>query len=122
MKLHLNSTDGLNAITGHGAGFVQVNQQRVETALIVMPDKLLAPWVVPDPACLTLADFSHVLELRPELVVFGSGSRFRFPDPAIMAAFSRARIGFESMDTPAACRTYNILMSEGRRVAAALIV
>ncbi|MBL8523392.1 MAG: Mth938-like domain-containing protein [Betaproteobacteria bacterium] len=122
MKLHLNATAGVNAITGHGPGFVQINQNRVETPLIVMSDQLISPWQVIDPANPALADFAALLELKPELVVFGSGARFRFPDARIMAAFSQARIGFEAMDTPAACRTYNVLMSEGRSVVAALLV
>ena len=122
MKLHLNTTDGENTITGHGPGFVMINQQRLATALIVMPEKMIAPWPITDANALSPADFAVVMELKPELVVFGSGSTFRFPDPRIMAAFSRARIGFDVMDTPAACRTYNVLMSEGRRVAAALLI
>ena len=122
MKLHLTSATGQNAITGHGPGFVQVNQTRVCSALIVLPDRLLAPWEIASAGTLTIADFAVLIELRPELVVFGSGPRFAFPDPSIMAAFSQARIGFEAMDTPAACRTYNVLMGEGRVVAAAMLV
>ncbi len=122
MKLHLNTADGLNAITGHGEGHILVNGKRIEHALIVMPDKVIDPWPVVNTAALTLADFAGLIELRPELVVFGSGPSFRFPDARILAAFSAARIGFDVMDTPAACRTYAVLMSEGRRVAAALLV
>ncbi len=122
MKLHLNSATGQNTITGHGPGFVQVNQTRVSSALIVLPDRLLAPWEIASAGTLTVADFAVLIELRPELVVFGSGPCFAFPDPSIMAAFSQARIGFEAMDTPAACRTYNVLMGEGRVVAAAMLV
>ena len=126
MKLHLNTPDGLISISGHGSGFVLVNDThqitRLDTSAIVMPDKLVSPWLVADPATVTLADFATVLELKPELVIFGSGASFRFPDPRIMAAFSQARIGFDVMDTPAACRTYNVLMSEGRHVAAALLI
>jgi len=122
MKLHLHSPDGQNSISGHGPGFVMVNNTRLESAAIVMPDKLISPWRVADPAALVLADFAAVLALKPELVIFGSGASFRFPDPRIMAAFSQARIGFDVMDTPAACRTYNVLTSEGRIVAAALLI
>lgn len=122
MKLHLNTTVGMNAITGHGDGTVAVNNKQVDHALIVMPNQIIDPWPIVDPATLTLADFSHVFALKPELVVFGSGKTFRFPDARILAAFSQARIGFEVMDTPAACRTYNVLASEGRSVAAALLV
>ena len=122
MKLHLNTTDGQNAITGHGDGYVAVNRQQITQSLIVMPAQLINPWLIADPAAVALADFDTLLELGPELVVFGSGRSFRFPDQRIMAAFLQRRIGFEVMDTPAACRTYNVLMGEGRNVAAALLV
>jgi uncharacterized protein len=122
MKLHLNAMAGQNAITGHGPGFIQVNQDRINNPVIVMSDRLISPWQVNNPHNPALSDFAALIELKPELVVFGSGPKFRFPDARIMAAFSQARIGFEAMDTPAACRTYNVLMSEGRGVAAALLV
>ncbi len=122
MKLHLNSATGLNTISGHGAGFVQVNQQRVTTPLILLPDRLIAPWNITDIGALSMADFTLLIEMKPEIVVFGSGSAFRFPDARILAAFSQARIGFDVMDTPAACRTYNVLMGEGRNVTAALVI
>ncbi len=122
MKLHLNTTAGQNTIFGYGAGFIDINGSRLTHPLIVTPDTLISPWNVCDLATLTYADFADLIALKPALVVFGSGSIFRFPDPRIMAAFSQARIGFDVMDTGAACRTYNVLMSEGRRVAAALLV
>ena len=122
MKLHLNTTDGQNAITGHGDGYVAVNRQQITQSLIVMPAQLISPWIIADPAAVALADFDTLLKLGPELVVFGSGRSFRFPDQRIIAAFSQRGIGFEVMDTPAACRTYNVLMGEGRNVAAALLV
>ena len=122
MKLHLNTAAGLNTITGHGPGFVLINQNRVDNHLIVMPNRLISPWTATTNAALTIADFAALIELGPELVVFGAGNTFQFPDRRIMTAFSAARIGFEAMDTPAACRTYNVLMGEGRNVAAALLV
>jgi uncharacterized protein len=122
MKLHLNEFVGNFAVSGHGKGFVQVGATRVETPLIVLADRLIAPWELADARAPAIADFAALLEMKPELVVFGSGAQFRFPDPRIGAAFGALRIGFETMDTPAACRTFNVLLSEGRRVAAALIV
>ena len=129
MKLHLDTSSGpasgLNAITGHGQGFVAVNGERIVHSVIVLPDQLVNPWQVGDStsvASLSIDDFNALLALKPELVVFGSGATFCFPDRKLLAAFSQARIGFEVMDTPAACRTYNVLMGEGRRVAAALLV
>ena len=122
MKLHLNTTQGQNAITGHGDGYIAVNHQPISDAVIVMPEKLINPWIVGDFLTLTMDDFAVMIELQPELVVFGSGQVFRFPHASILAAFAKVKIGFEVMDTPAACRTYNVLASEGRRVAAALLV
>src|SRR5258708_1961485 len=121
MKLHLNTSEGQHAITGHGEGYVAVNRQQITQPLIVMPAQLINPWPLvnanADAAKVALADFEALLELGPELVVFGSGRVFRFPDARIMAAFSQRRIGFEVMYTPAACRTYNVLIGEGRNVA-----
>ncbi len=126
VKLHLDPVTGANAITGHGQGFVAVNGSNISHPVIVLPDKIINPWPVASPSAsaltLSIADFADVLALKPELVVFGSGALFRFPDRRIMAAFAEARIGFEVMDTPAACRTYNVLMSEGRRIAATLLI
>jgi uncharacterized protein len=122
MKLHLNSAAGLNNISAHGPGYVVVNGSRIDSALIVMPQQLIAPWPLAMPGQISQADFAPLLQLQPEMVVFGSGAQFRFPDPRIAAAFSAKGIGFDVMDTPAACRTYNVLLSEGRNVAAAMLV
>lgn len=126
VKLHLDAITGANAITGHGKGYIAINGNNIGNAVIVLSEKVIDPWVtVTSPATvqtLCIADFADLLALRPELVVFGSGAAFRFPERAVMAEFSKARIGFEVMDTPAACRTYNVLLSEGRRIAAALLI
>ena len=126
LKLHLDPITGANAITGHGKGYVAINGGDIVNEVIVLPEMLINPWklAVPSAGALSLCtdDFATLLQLKPELVIFGSGATFRFPDRRIMAAFAEARIGFEVMDTPAACRTYNVLMSEGRRIAAALLI
>ena len=128
VKLHLDPISGTNAITGHGPGYVAINGGRINNSVIVLPDKIINPWPIASaslsmPALsLCIADFAELLELKPELVIFGSGAKFQFPDRRILAAFASARIGFEVMDTPAASRTYNVLMSEGRQIAAALLV
>jgi uncharacterized protein len=124
VKLHLDTSSGHNAITGHGHGFVAVNGGNINNPFIVLPDRLIDPWPIASASvsALGLADFAELLALKPELVLFGSGVTFRFPDRSVMAAFAKAGIGFEVMDTPAACRTYNVLVSEDRRIAAALLV
>ncbi len=127
MKLQLdNTTTNKNFISGHGNGYVAVNGLNIARAVIILPDALIDPWPLAptslDARSLCLIDFAEVLAIEPELVVFGSGAKFQFPDRQILAAFARARIGFEVMDTPAACRTYNVLMGEGRRIAASLLI
>lgn len=126
VKLHLDTASGFNSVTGHGPGFVAVNGEKIDSPLIVLPDRLISPWRIASLSVsalsLCMADFAELLELKPELVVFGSGATFYFPDRTLLLAFAQARIGFEVMDTPAACRTYNVLSSEGRRIAAALLI
>lgn len=121
MKLHLSRSTDTNQITGYGPGHVLVNGLRHESSLIVLPDEVVSPWAT-DLAALTTADFDALLMRAPEIVLLGSGARLRFPPPVLYAGLLKARIGVEVMDTAAACRTYNILAAEGRRVAAALIV
>ena len=126
VKLHLDPITGANAITGHGPGYVAINGGKINNSVIVLPDRIINPWPIASLSMsapsLCIADFAELLELKPELIVFGSGTKFQFPDRRILAAFASARIGFEVMDTSAASRTYNVLMSEGRRIAAALLV
>jgi len=120
MKLHLSRIEGLNQITGHGPGHVLVNGLRYDTGLIVLPDEVMANWAANFEE-LAVVHFDALVIRAPEIVLIGSGTRLRFPAPALYAALIKARVGVEIMDTAAACRTYNILAAEGRRVAAALI-
>lgn len=124
MKLHSPAPTALNTFTGYGDGFVMVNGQRIEgkggANLIVMPERL-QPWSAASFEALTEADFDVFLELAPEILLLGTGPRQRFPHPRLLRALSEKRVGVEAMDLQAACRTYNILMAEERRVAAALL-
>ena len=122
MKLHLSSAPGLNLITAYGAGCVQIREQRHQASLIVLPDTLVPGWPVADFGQLQAGAFDTLLDLRPELVILGTGARHRFPHPSLYQPLIAAGIGLEHMDTGAACRTYNILAAEGRKVAAALIL
>ena len=112
----------VQSITGHGPGWVSVDGERIDHSVIVGSDGQRLAWAATDPAALDAAHFSLLAELDVEVVIFGSGSRIRFPRPAWLAPLVARRIGLETMDTAAACRTYNILAQEGRRVAAALLV
>lgn len=122
MKLHRDVQTGLNTVTGYGDGYVVINQQRFETSIVVLPDRLLPNWGTAGFTALSVGDLEQLCDLSPEIVLLGTGRQQRFPAPALLRPLIEARIGFEIMDTQAACRTYNILMGEGRRVAAALLL
>ncbi len=121
MKLINHIPDVTNALTGHGPGFVLLNGERVTRSLVVSPEHSLREWA-PDFSSLSENHFEQLLTFKPELVLFGTGSVFRFPHPALTHALTDAGIGLEIMDTQAACRTYMVLASEGRRVVAALLI
>ena len=122
MKLHLSQHPGQNLFTNYGAGYVMVNQQRFEQSLIVLPDRLIADWEPRSLDELTEAHFAFLAGLDAEVVLLGTGALLRFPHPRLTAPLAAQRIGFEVMDTYAAARTYNILMGEGRRGAAAVLL
>ena len=120
MKLHLSQSANQNLITGYGPGYVAVNGQRYERNLIVTPIEIVNDWTVK--TYVDEVDLSMVVNLAPQIVLIGTGKSIRFPGAAVLKALIAARMGYEVMDTPAACRTYNILIAEGRKVAAALII
>lgn len=122
MKFHLEQRTGLNTFTGYGNGYVTVNNTRHEHNLAVLPETILDHWTAGGFDSLSAADFAALAGLGLEIVLLGTGARIRFPRPELLHPLIEAGIGVEVMDTPAACRTYNILMGEGRKVAAALIV
>lgn len=122
MKFHLADSAALNIFTGYDTDFVAVNHRHYQSSLIVLPDRLVENWPPQSFAALEAAHFEAILEFSPEIVLLGTGNTLRFPHPRLTEALIRAYIGVEVMDTPAACRTYNILASEGRRVAAALLL
>ena len=122
MKIHLETGAGANIIRAYRVGEVTVNNQIHTNSLVLMPDHLLDPWGPTQVSELGLQDFMQIADMHPEVVILGTGARLRFPDPAMTRPLMQAHIGMEVMDTAAACRTYNILMGEGRRVAAALMM
>ena len=121
MKLHLNQPAAQSFFTAYGEGFVQINATRHVSSVIVTGAGVEA-WDAENIDSLVPGSFARLLELRPEIVIIGSGQLFKFPPPASLRPLVEARIGFEAMDTGAACRTFNILIGEGRNVLAALIV
>ena len=121
MKLHADTPTSLNTVTGYGPGFIEVNKSRHPGHLLLVPDAPALAWQTAGFDALRPEDFDILLALHPDVVLLGTGRRQRFPHPRLTAALARAGIGVEVMDTAAACRTYNILMSEGRRVLAAFL-
>ena len=120
MKLQASSPSALNTFSGYGEGFVLINGQRHEGSMIVMPERM-QPWDVAGFDALKETDFEVFLELKLEILLLGTGPKQRFPHPRLTRALAQRRIGVEVMDLQAACRTYNILMAEERKVAAALL-
>ena len=121
MKLHLAGGAGLNLFSGYGPGYVAVNGTRHERSLVVLPESIDA-WAPGSFEALEAEHFAALARRGLEVVIVGTGTKLRFPRPAILAPLARAGVGVEVMDTQAACRTYNILVAEGRKVAAAIIL
>ncbi len=124
MKLHADKADR-HAITAYGDGWIAINGQRHSASLLLSAADGVLPWACPRFEALTAAHFDDLLAQLPEppeLLLLGSGTRLRFLRPALLQGLIARRIGVETMDTAAACRTYNILAGEGRRVAAALLM
>jgi uncharacterized protein len=122
MKFTLDARSDVNLIRGYGAGEVRVGQHVVKNHCIVTADALITDWSAPDPSMLSPADLATILELKPEVVLLGTGPTQRFPSASVRAEFAQRGIGLETMDLGAACRTYNILVQEERRVVAVLYV
>ena len=127
MKLHLTHGEGQNLITGYTDDTIAINYRQYSNNLIVLPDTLITDWVSASNSTLTLDnlaenDFERIITLKPEVVLLGTGKMHRFLHPKTSALLIKQGISLECMSTSAACRTYNILMSEGRKVAAALLL
>jgi len=123
LKLHSSdSSTVLNTVTAYGDGYIEINKVRYEHSVLVMPEGAVVPWDVTRFEDLTPEHFARLLELGAEVVIFGTGNKLRFPHPRLTAPLTEKRIGVDAMDLQAACRTYNILMLEGRKVAGALLV
>jgi uncharacterized protein len=122
LKLQPDRIEGVNAVTGIEPGTVRING-RPYTDSIVLPWRgEVRAWPCNDVAALTAEHFAQLLAHEPELLIFGSGARIRFVAPALLRALIERGIGVETMDTAAACRTYNVLAAEGRAVVAALLL
>ena len=122
LKLHLSKPVEKNIFSGYGSGYVVVNKKKYENSMITMPDKIIADWQASTVEKLTEEHFKLLIPYEPEIILLGTGATLRFPSPLVTKNLLESKIGVEVMDTNAACRTYNILMAEGRNVAAALLI
>jgi len=121
VKFHLSTGSG-NVFTGHGTGYVRLGIVEYNDNILVTPEKIVTGWAAGGFDALAPEDFTAIAALEPEVVLLGTGTTMRFPHPRLTRALTDARIGLEVMDTPAACRTFNILAAEGRKVAAAILL
>ena len=121
MKLHAERIAGTNAIARHGPDGVLVNGVQHTCSVVVPWTGLVTAWPVTRFEDLAADHFQALAKHAPELVIFGSGARLRFPPASVLRPLIERRIGVETMDTAAACRTYNVLLSEGRTVVVALL-
>lgn len=122
MKMSLDTGTASHLIRAYSQGSITINQTVYTADLIVMPDAVIADWSPAPVTELGAAHFDLLADYGPEIVILGTGREQRFPPARLMADLGRRGIGLEVMDTAAACRTYNVLMSEDRRVAAALMM
>jgi len=122
MKLHLANPRNGYTLTGYGLGYLSVNGTRYEHPLIVTPDAPPLPWAVTAVPDLGAVAAGMLLAGSPDIVIIGTGNSQIFPRPEQLRPLIEAGVGLEIMNTPAACRTFNILVGEGRNVLAALIL
>lgn len=122
MKLHATNTKQYQTVTAYDDDGVEFNAQRFTTSLIVLPEVAPVPWLVTQFDDLSSEHFEQIAATLPDVVILGTGNRQRFVHPKLIGSLTSKHKGVECMDNQAACRTYNILMAEGRKVALALIM
>lgn len=122
MKLHSSATQQYQTVTAYDDEGVEINALRYNYSLIVMPELLPSTWDVTHFDQLSSEHFKQINNLLPDVVILGTGAKQRFVHPKLLGSLSARHVGVECMDSKAACRTYNILMAEGRKVALALII
>jgi uncharacterized protein len=122
LKLHPGTHPGRNLFTAYGADYVEVGGQRYGHSIVVTAERIYSDWLPAGWGALDESHFAYFLPLRPEVLLFGTGAQQRFPPPRLCRALIEANAGLEFMTTPAACRTYNVLLGEGRRVVAAILL
>jgi len=122
LKLHLANPGDTSLFTAYGADYVMVNGERHERSIVVLAEEMRSDWDAAGFDTLDETHFAYFLALRPDILLFGTGKLQRFPHPRLYRALTDAGIAIEFMTTPAACRTYNILAAEDRKVIAAILL
>jgi len=122
LKLQPDPHSALNTVTRYEDSYIEINEIRFESSILVMPEGEINPWNISNFSQFERSHFETIAQLRPELVILGSGLKHRFVTPSLIQDLYKAKIGFEVMTTQAACRTYNILMGEGRLVLGAFLI
>ncbi|MFZ2160761.1 MAG: Mth938-like domain-containing protein [Sideroxyarcus sp.] len=122
MTLQFQTHPDQYLFTAHGEGYVSINGKRYQQPVVVMAGEVRTDWLATDFASLDATHFEYFLELKPEVLLLGTGAKQHFARPELYRALIQARIAIEFMDTPAACRTYNILVAEDRKVVAAVLI
>ena len=122
MKLQLANLGDTKLFTAHGADHVMVNGERFDRSIVVLAGEVRIDWPATGFDQLTEAHFAYFLDLKPDVLLLGTGATQRFAHPRLYRALTDAGISVEFMTTPAACRTYNILVAEDRKVIAAILI
>ncbi len=121
MKLHLANPGEKKLFTAHGPDHVMINDERHQRSIVVLAEAVRDDWRVDGFDALDQAHFDYFLALKPDVLLLGTGATQRFAHPRLYRSLTDAGIGVECMSTPAACRTYNILVAEDRNVVAAIL-
>ena len=122
MKFTLDSAPGVHLVKSYSPAGIRIGEQLLERSCIVTADRLISDFAPQSFAEFGAAHLAVLFELSPELVILGTGPAQHFAPAAVRAAFAARGIGLEAMELGAACRTYNVLVQEERRVAAALFL
>jgi uncharacterized protein len=120
LQLHINPEQKM--FTGHGNGYVAINGQKFTQSVVVMANEVRTDWIASAFDALTAEHFDYFVALEPEVLLFGTGAKQHFAHPQLYRNLLAAGIGIEFMNTPAACRTYNFLVAEDRKVVAAIML
>lgn len=122
MKFSEDIQSTYNNITQYGEGFVQVKDKIVNTSVVLSAEELIADWQPETFEDLTAEHCKLLFESKPDVVILGTGKQQRFPEKEILRFFAQHQVGIEVMDTAAACRTFNVLLSEDRNIVAGLFM